>query len=116
MWAVGGITQPVMLHWTGGSWTEVPVDPHCALQGINGVWVEGSDVYFAGHFGDMGKYDGTTWTCPDAPLTPEHFHAVRGHDGGVWWWGGNIFGSGSNYGTVGQLGGAMQPLTVTDCN
>lgn len=101
VWAVGGLQQPVVLHWSGGAWESVSVDPRCATGGLNGVWVspEG-EVWITGFFGGVGSYLDGEWTCPESLPTREHFHAVRGHEGSVFFAGGDLFGAGDNYGTL----------------
>ncbi|MEM7157151.1 MAG: hypothetical protein AAF799_30140 [Myxococcota bacterium] len=101
VWAVGGLQQPVVMNWEGGAWTTVTVDPTCANNGLNGVWVsEEGDVWIAGFLGGMGLYRDGEWECPDTSITREDFHAVRGHEGSVLFSGGNLFSAGNNHGTL----------------
>lgn len=111
VWAVGGLQQPVVLHWVDGAWESVAVDPLCATGGLNGVWVspEG-DVWIAGFFGGLGVYRDGAWECPEAKPTREHYHAVRGHQGSVVLAGGDLFKAGGNYGALFHFG---EPLEMS---
>jgi hypothetical protein len=114
VWAVGGVASPAMLHWTGSSWETIEVERRCVNQGLNGVWTsDSSEVWVAGMTGGLGKWDGTTWTCPDLPITTDDFHAVYSVDGSeILWVGGNfIAGIGApHYATIGRHG---EPLLGT---
>ncbi len=120
VWAVGGQQTPVMLHWEDDAWAQVAVDPACANNGLNGVWVSPQgDVWIAGLFGGMGAYANGRWQCPDVPLTREHFHNVRGHEGAVLWSGGNPIDAGKNYGTLFHYGVELftpeMPVEIVPC-
>jgi hypothetical protein len=105
VWAVGGLQQPVMLHWVDDAWESVDVDPYCASGGLNGVWISPNDeVWIAGFFGGFGVYRDGEWECPDPKPTREHFHAIRGHENSVLLMGGDLFSPGDNYGTVFHYG------------
>jgi hypothetical protein len=116
VFAVGGSSVPVFVHWDGASFEELPVDINCTSQPLNGVWTgPGEDVYLAGNYGTMVRIaDDGTWSCPSPPVTLEHFHAVWPHEGEPWWFGGNLFSQGGNYGTIGREG-ALPPERVGDC-
>jgi hypothetical protein len=117
VWAVGGATGALLLHWAGSAWEEVDVDPHCSAQPLNGVWTgPGEDVWIAGNSGSMGRFDGTSWECSFPPITGEHFHATWRHAGAQFWAGGNLFATGDNYGTVAHYGDAsIGTVSVATC-
>lgn len=115
VWAVGGSSNPTLLHWEGTDWAPVDVDPHCSGQPLNGVWTApGEDVWIAGNSGSMGWFDGTTWECSFPPITDESFHAVWKHGEDVFWAGGNLLSPGDNYGTVAHYG-SLGPSSVEPC-
>ena len=104
VWAVGGRVNPVLLHWQDGVWTDVEVDPFCAVQPLNGVWTAPNEsIFFAGFFGSVGSYDGTTWNCPEDPVTMDDLHAVFPHRDEVLWLGGNLFSQQDNYGVAARV-------------
>jgi len=116
VWAVGGNSTPVLVHWDGTAWSEVTVDPACATQPLNGVFTApGDDVWIAGNFGTMAAFDGQSWSCPPLPVTGEHFHAVWGAGDEVLWAGGNMFTMDENYGTIGRHAGDVSSITVQPC-
>jgi hypothetical protein len=116
VWAVGGASRPVVLRRLASAWSTVEVTPFCATQGLNGVFAAaGDDVWIAGFFGAMGRFDGTDWQCPSQAVTFEHFHAVHRHDDEVLWAGGNLFSPGDNYGTVGRYASDARTLTPVAC-
>lgn len=113
VWAVGGQQQPVLLHWEGDAWASVAVDPLCANSGLNGVWVspEG-DVWITGFFGAIGRLRDGEWSCPEAAVTREHFHAVVGHGDEQLFVGGDLFGAGDNYGTIVRFGAGVPQVAT----
>ena len=114
VWAVGGLSTPVFLHWHDGAWEEIDIEPRCVSQPLNGVWTDaGERVWLAGHFGTAAAYDPETtqYECEEPPMTSEHFHSVWKHGDEVLWSGGNLFSSGDNYGTIGRYGDAVRPIT-----
>jgi len=117
VYAVGGSSNPALLHWDGLAWSSVEVDLTCTGQPLNGVWTApGEDVWIAGNTGAMARWDGAEWTCPFPPITFEHFHAVWSHGGDWWWAGGNLFSPGGNYGTIGRWSESAPELhTVEAC-
>jgi hypothetical protein len=116
VWAVGGSSGPVLLHWDGFAWETVEVDLTCTSQPLNGVWTApGEDVWIAGNTGAMARYDGEQWYCARPPVTFEHFHAVWQHDDEMWWAGGNLFSSGNNYGTIGHFGATTGSVSAEPC-
>ncbi len=117
VWAVGGAASAVVLHWDGTAWEEIPFDTACGNGGLNGVWTApGEDVWVAGFFGAMARYDGEAWTCSRPPATFEHLHATWEHDGQMWWGGGALLSSGGNVATLGRHGIADPlALPVVDC-
>lgn len=115
VWAVGGLNEAEVWHWTG-SWERVEMDPFCTNQSLNGVWTEpGEDVWVAGQFGAMMRWDGSEWHCPETPLTDDHFHAAWPWNGSTWFFGGDLFRLGSNHFTVGRWGRGPKTITVDDC-
>ncbi len=107
VWAVGGASSGVVVHWDGANWTEVDVPPRCGFQPLNGVWTAPDQpLWIAGMFGVVASYDGETWTCPEEqPFSSEHFHAVwPGLEDEMLWVGGNLFSQSNNYATVARYG------------
>jgi len=116
LWAVGdGLNQSEVHKWSEGAWSSPELDPRCTGQGLNGVWTDqGEDVWVAGFFGAMARFNGSDWDCPSAPLTSEHFHAAwRWHDETLFV-GGNFFAPSGHYGTLGRHGG-VGPVQVQPC-
>jgi hypothetical protein len=98
-WAVGGLVGPIVLHWDGTSFTEV--ETAGLGQAINGVYTDpGEDVWVAGNYGVTARWTGSGWEQPDLPLTVDHLHAVWRHGGATWWFGGDLFNTGDNHGTI----------------
>ena len=115
VWAVGGLSEAEVWHWTG-SWARVEMDPFCTNQALNGVWTgPGEDVWVAGQFGAMMRWDGATWDCPDAPLTQDHFHATWPWGDERWFFGGDLFRLGGNHFTIGRYGQGPKTVPVTAC-
>ncbi len=116
VWAVGGSAAPIVLHWDGTAWEEVAYAAACGNGGLNGVWTEpGGDVWVAGFFGAMARYDGTQWDCNTPPVTFEHLHATWRHEGQQWWGGGALLSAGGETAVLGRLGAAPLDLPVVDC-
>ena len=116
VWAVGGSATPTVIHWTGAAWETVAFAPACGNGGLNGVWTEpGEDVWIAGFFGAMARYDGTDWTCSTPPASFEHLHATWRHEGRQWWGGGNLLMAGGEQALLGRQGGEPLDLAVVDC-
>jgi len=104
VWAVGGMTSSMMLHYDGDRWEEVTTAG--VGQPLNGVWTaEGEDVHVAGHFGTTATWSSETesWTQPLLPVTNQHFHGVWKHADEVYWVGGDLFGAGDR-GTIARYG------------
>lgn len=115
VWAVGGLSEAEVWHWTG-SWARIDMDPFCTNQALNGVWTApGEDVWVAGQFGGMMRWDGTAWECPDTPLSDDHFHAVWPWGDERWFLGGDLFRLGSNHFTVGRWGQGPKTIDVPAC-
>jgi hypothetical protein len=115
VWAVGGFTSSLVVHWDGTAWSEV--DSSGVGQPLNGVWTgPGEDVWVAGNFGTTMVWDGTDWRMPSLPISSEHFHAVWKHEDEVLWAGGNLFSRGDNYGTIARFGDAPKTLEATPCD
>ena len=78
VWAVGGLTGPLVVQHKDGAWVEQ--DTSGLDQPINGIWTdEGEDIWVAGNYGTMAHWDGTRWLRPSEPLTTDHLHAVWQH-------------------------------------
>lgn len=125
VWAVGGTSASVLLHHDGSEWSSVEVDPLCTSQPLNGIWTgPDDDVWIAGMSGAMGRWDGEAWDCADLlsgdplrDLTNAHFHAVGpGGDGGMLWFGGNLFARGGNVFTLGRHDDAGGAWSVGECS
>lgn len=116
VWAVGGTSTPVVMHWENDDWQTVEVSPFCASQGMNGVWTGPDEsVWIAGFFGAMGELAGSEWNCPPAAPTYEHFHAVWKHGDEFFWAGGNLFSVGDNHGTIGRYSKETETVTAAPC-
>ncbi|MCB9668962.1 MAG: hypothetical protein H6736_05675 [Alphaproteobacteria bacterium] len=116
--AVGGVSQPVLLEWTGGAWTSHEVPLECAGSGgLNGVYTDdGETVHIAGNQGAAAtRHPDGTWSCPEAPVTFDSFHAVWAHDGEVLWLGGNLFGSPPYHASIAVDPGRGGPVTLAAC-
>lgn len=115
VWAVGGFTSSLVVHWDGTEWTE-----QVSLgvgQPLNGVWTApGEDVWVAGNFGTTVSWDGAQWNMPEWPVSSEHFHSVWGHGDELLWAGGNLFSGGNNYGTIARYGSGHKSLEATPCD
>jgi len=109
VWAVGGLTSSLIMHWDGTSWSEQ--DSTGVGQPLNGVWTAADEhVWIAGNFGTTMHWDGHAWRQPSLPVTTEHFHAVWAHGDEMLWMGGNLFSPGGNYGTIGRY--SLEPKTL----
>lgn len=116
VWAVGGSQSGIVLHFDGEQWEEIEFDTACGNGGLNGVWTgEGEDIWVAGFFGAMARYDGEKWICPQPASTLEHLHAVWPSDDGMWWGGGALLSAGGNAGLLGREGFNALELEVEDC-
>jgi hypothetical protein len=124
VWAVGGVTSPLLMHHDGVEWETVPVDPLCTSQPLNGVWTApGEDIWVAGMSGAMARFDGQDWHCADLlsgeplrDLTHAHFHAVwPGTEGEMLWFGGNFFERGDNVFSIGRHSETPGTLRMTSC-
>jgi hypothetical protein len=112
VWAVGGLTGPLVVQHKDGAWVEQ--DTSGLDQPINGIWTdEGEDIWVAGNYGTMAHWDGTRWLRPSEPLTTDHLHAVWQHGEETWWLGGDLFSVGDNHGIVLRHGErALRPELV----
>jgi hypothetical protein len=124
VWAVGGVMSSVLLHHDGSEWQNVPVDPLCTSQPLNGVWTApGEDVWVAGMSGAMARFDGQDWHCGDLrtndplrDLSNAHFHAVwPGQEGEMLWFGGNFFERGGNVFSLGRHSTKVGRIQIEDC-
>jgi len=117
VWAVGGTSGAEVRHWSGSAWEEVGTD----LLGVplSGVWTAPEhDVYVAGSFGTMARLppDSTEWQMPDLPLTSDDFHAVYPFGDEIWYVGGNLLTSGTDYhGTIAREGETLMELELDGC-
>ena len=85
------------MHFENGAWATVD---NALGQALNGVWTAPSeDVWIAGNFGVVARYDGSEWHKPATPITDQHFHAIWKHGDEVFAVGGNMF-STENYRAV----------------
>jgi len=124
VWAVGGVMSSVLLHHDGTEWEEVPVNPLCTSQPLNGVWTApGQDVWIAGMSGAMARFDGQEWHCADLlkndalrDLSHAHFHAVwPGDQDEMLWFGGNFFQRGDNVFSLGRHSEARRSIQISSC-
>lgn len=118
VYAVGGLVNPVVLHWDGSSWSDVPWEPACGGQnGINGIWTApDEEVWVAGHVGTAASFDGEAWTCrEDGPVTSDDFHFVWKHGEQFLFGGGDLFASSGNHGTLAMHPAPRKPVELTTC-
>ncbi len=94
VWAVGGVVEPILLHYAGATWEQVPVDVPGGLMGVYAA--PQGPVFVAGFSGVMAlATDGQTFE--EVPyLTPNCLHATWGDGNGVILAGGGNLLSGSN--------------------
>lgn len=117
VYAVGGFTSPVAMHWDGSGWSEIDVDPRCVGGGLNGVWTDvGEDLWVAGFFGTAARFDGSEWSCAANVLTYEHYHAVWRHAQQSWWVGGNLLDAGGSELSLARTGGAVPDEVLGSCD
>lgn len=113
VWAVGGLSLPVVVSGAPDSWTDASTEG--LFQPLNGVWTgPGEDVWVAGNFGTTARWDGDAWDVGPL-LTDEVLHAVWPHCGEVLFVGGNLGATTEQHGTVIRYGNATDPVPVTDC-
>ena len=114
VWAVGGLVSPLVLHFEGGEF--VPVDTTGLSSAINGVYTDTeSGVWIAGNNGTTAQWTDDGWLQPDVPLTPDHLHAVWRHNNATWWFGGDLFKTGDNHGTIVRYSEDGRIPEVVDC-
>jgi len=98
-WAVGGLVNPLILHFNGEEFE--PVSTTGLSGSVNGVFTgTGEDVWIGGNYGMTARWQDERWDIPSFPLTSDHLHAVWRHQGATWWVGGDLFNSGANHGTI----------------
>ncbi|MEM6929155.1 MAG: hypothetical protein AAF602_19610, partial [Myxococcota bacterium] len=103
VWAVGGLQLPEVWRFDGTDWVAPDLAP-CVGQALNGVVTAPNEpVHIAGTFGVAASVDDGTWTCEEAPVTPEHFHAAWAFDDEVLAVGGNLFATTGHYATVARF-------------
>ncbi len=116
VWAVGGLTGPLVVHHEDGAW--VAQDTAGLDQAINGVWTAtDEDVWVAGNFGTTAYWNGAEWIRPEEPLTTDHLHAAWRHGEETWWMGGDLFRVGDNHGVILRHGAPStvpEPVECTD--
>lgn len=85
VWAVGGDLNgdaPLLLHWDGAAFTEVPLDPAQNPQGATSlfkVWGTGDTLFAVGERGLILQYDGATWTnSPAGAAADDDFVSLWG--------------------------------------
>ena len=116
VWAVGGYSSPVVLHWTNGMWETIPMEGTCVQTALNGLWVEeGPVLHVAGHNGTMGQFVEGGWSCPSRPPTVDDFHTVVPYGDQMLWVGGNLVDPGSTYGILAALGEHAPLGSVEEC-
>jgi hypothetical protein len=92
VWAAGFFydaqfhAQPLLVHWNGAQWTQVPAPPASAtinvLQGLGAsgpqdVWAVGR-AYFNGRYGTMAlHWDGAHWAIVPTPRPPGRVSQLR---------------------------------------
>jgi len=117
VWAVGGSTSSAVLEWSEGAWASLDTSGLSAP--LNGIWTDlGQHVWVAGMIGTQAYSDdgGESWTIPDFPLTPHHFHAVWKHQDDVLFLGGNLMSAaGPWFGTIGRWGTNSEAVVATTC-
>ena len=93
VYAVGGLSAPVVIHYDGTSWSPVAVE---AFGGLMGVWTApGHGLGVSGARGILLADDGAGWMEPSEPTPTELcLHAVWGDGTGkLYAVGGNLFSS-----------------------
>jgi hypothetical protein len=118
VWAVGGSSSAVVLHWHDGAWEDV--DPTGLSLPLMGVWTdEGEDVWVSGMSGTQGYRNdhAYSWSIPDFPLSAEHFHAVWEHEDHVYFLGGNMMASAGPWvGSILRYGEDTAAAEIVDCD
>lgn len=111
LFAVGGVARSEFHFWQDGAWTQPKVDPFCAGQPLNGVYVdaEGSEAWVAGNYGTAASFNDGVWTCADFPVTSQHFHAAWKLSDQVLFLGGNLFATEGHVGTIGRYSDGEVP-------
>lgn len=91
VYAVGGLIEPVLIHWDGAAWSRVEL-PELAPQVAQGVWTApGEAVYLGGWYGYTASLDTDgTWEVADTG-TGLAYHAIFGDGEGLWAVGGDIY-------------------------
>lgn len=117
--AVGGISQPVLLEWVDGGWTAHEVPVACGGSGgLNGIYTDdGLTIHIAGNQGAAAtRHEDGSWSCPEVPVTFDAFHAVWEHEGEPYWFGGNLFGAPPYHATVATSATVDGPVTLGTCD
>ena len=114
VWAVGGLVSPLIFRFEAGGF--VPVDTTGLRSAINGVYTDvDGGVWIAGNDGTTAQWTGDGWDQPDVPLTTDHLHAVWRHEGATWWFGGDLFNTSDNHGTIVRHASDGRTFDVVDC-
>ncbi len=114
VWAVGGLVSPLVMHFEGDAF--VPVDTTGLHTAINGVYTDDeTGVWIAGNDGTTAQLTDEGWTQPASPITTDHLHAVWRHNGATWWFGGDLFRTGNNHGTIIRYSEDGRVPEVSDC-
>ena len=114
VWAVGGSTGSVLIHFEGQAWEEVD---QSLGQPLNGVWTAPDEaLYVAGNSGLAAFYQDGEWVRPENSPTSEVLHAVWPFGDEVFWVGGNLLtSSGVYHGTILRYGAQRDVLTPEAC-
>lgn len=77
VWAVGGLSAPILVHWDGQSWSRL--DTPDLYDGLMGVWTApGQPVFFTGAFGLLGEVTGEGDVYALEEATDLDLHAAWG--------------------------------------
>ncbi|NUN15055.1 MAG: hypothetical protein HUU55_15605 [Myxococcales bacterium] len=110
VYAIGGFSGPVLVHWDGNVWTELEV-PDEAPQIMQGIWTAPNhSVYISGHSGFTARLDKNgTWEL-GPQFTEYGLHAVWGDGaGGLWAAGGDIATFQTDYTGIVAIAGRTVP-------
>jgi hypothetical protein len=80
VWAVGEAAEPFVVHWSGAGWSQVPLAPVDAEDGLRRIWdlvaVSSTDAWLAGQVGIgahrpvIQHWDGVRWSNVATPPVP----------------------------------------------
>jgi hypothetical protein len=81
------------------------------------VWTApGEDVWVAGDYGTLARWDGASWTCPSTSPSFRPLHAVVGLGEHRYFFGGTFYDAGEQTGTLLGWGEGLAPLDVGPCD